>query len=96
MLLHVHTHTHTHTHSTVVALIKTCCCDSGSFAVARGVVKVIFICISTALSKWSTCGTRAGVYLAWNGIETRLEWNTDQYRLKGIEYRQDRNAIQTK
>ena len=57
----------------------TCCCDGESLAVARGVVKVILSCMRTALSRWSTCGTRAGIYLVWEldtvdiGIGTK--WN---------------------
>ena len=41
----------------------TCCCDSGSLAEARGAEKVILSCIRTALRRWSTWGTRAGMYL---------------------------------
>ena len=37
----------------------TSCRDCGSLALARGVVKFSFICISIVLSSWLTCGITA-------------------------------------
>lgn len=39
--------------------LRTSCRDCGSLALARGVVKFSFICISIVLSSWLTCGITA-------------------------------------
>ena len=40
-------------------IVRTSRRDCGSLALARGVVKFSFICISTVLSSWLTCGITA-------------------------------------
>lgn len=51
---------YTQSNTTVVLhTVDTSCRDCGSLALARGVVKFIFICISIVLSSWLMCGITA-------------------------------------